>query len=474
MENNFDLVVIGAGPGGYVAAIRAAQLGLKTAVIENRDVGGTCLNRGCIPTKSMLHSAELYHEAMHNFETLGLHAENVSYDDTKIQERKNEVVAKLRGGVEQLLKSNGIAHLRGTGSIVGANSVVFQPLDGGASEEITAKNIMIATGSVPSNPPVDGMDLPNVITSDELLDAEKMCGHLIVAGAGVIGMEFACMYNAFGKEVTVMASRDKILPKVDREIAQNLTMVLKKRGVEIVTKARLKRIEKGADGKLNCFYLSGGDGEEKSVSGDVVLLAAGRSPNTKGLFTTELNVTRDEKNCISVDENFCTSAKNIYAIGDVIPGMQLAHVASAQGICAVEHMLRKPKSIALETIPDCIYTSPEIACVGMTQDGAAESGIETIIGKASMLANGKSMISMQDRGYVKLVFNAENHEIIGAQLMCARATDMINELSTAIVNKLTIKQLAAVIRPHPTFGEAVTEAVEDAEGMAIHSAPKKK
>lgn len=471
MENNFDVVVIGAGPGGYVAAIRAAQLGLNVAVIENRDVGGTCLNRGCIPTKSMLHAAELYHEATQNFETLGLYAENVSFDMAKIQTRKNDVVLKLRGGVEQLFKSNGITHLRGTGTIQDANTVKFAPLEGEESI-LTCKNILIATGSVPSNPPVTGMELPNVITSDELLEMSNMYEHLIVAGAGVIGMEFASMYNALGKQVTIMASRDKILPKVDKELAQNLTMVLKKRGVKILTKARLKRIEQEENGQLRCYYLNGE--EELSVVGDGVLLAAGRRANTENLFANGFSVAQDEKNCITVDENFRTSAPNIYAIGDVIPGMQLAHVASAEGISAVEHMAGKPRSIVLDVVPDCIYTSPEIASVGLTEETAAESGIAVVIGKASMLANGKSMLSMQDRGFIKLVFNAETEKIIGAQLMCARATDMINELGTAIVNGLTRAQLASVIRPHPTFGEAITEAVDSIENLSIHAAPKKK
>lgn len=471
METNYQLIVIGAGPGGYVAAIRAAQLGLKTAVIENRQVGGTCLNRGCIPTKSMLHAAELYHEAVQNFDTLGLHAENVSFDAQKIQDRKEEVVGKLRGGIEQLFKSDGVTHLRGTGTIVDCHTVEFTALEG-ESATLTAEHILIATGSVPSNPPVEGMELPGVITSDELLDMTRMVDHLIVAGAGVIGMEFASLYNAFGKQVTIMASRDRILPKVDKELAQNLTMVLKKRGVKFVHKARLKKITQTPEGQLECWYL---DGETyKSVVGDSVLLAAGRRANTQGLFGPDFNVAQDEKGAILVDENFRTSAEGVYAIGDVIPGMQLAHVASAQGICAVEAMLGRPRSINLDVVPDCIYTSPEIASVGLTEEAAKERGINVKTGKASMLANGKSMLSLQDRGFIKVVYDVDHDCLVGAQLMCARATDMVNELGTAIVNKLSRHQLAAVIRPHPTFGEAVTEAIEDLDGMAIHIAKKKK
>lgn len=472
MDQQYQLAVIGAGPGGYVAAIRAAQLGLKTAVIENRDVGGTCLNRGCIPTKSMLHAAELYHEAVHNFETLGLHADHVTLDPAKIQARKEEVVGKLRGGVEQLFKSNGIAHLRGTGTILDEHTVSFSPLDGSEKETLHTEHILIATGSVPSSPPVEGMDLPGVITSDELLSMDTLYDHLIVAGAGVIGMEFASLYNAYGKKVTLMASRDRILPKVDKELAQNLTMVLKKRGVEFVHKARLKKITQTPEGKLQCWYL---DGEEyKSVEGDGVLLAAGRSPNTKDLFGPGFSVEQDEKGAILVDEHFRTNRENVYAIGDVIPGVQLAHVASAQGIVAVENMLGEEPSIRLDVIPDCIYTNPEIASVGLTEAQAKEQGMKVKTSKASMLANGKSMISLQDRGFIKLVYDEEGDRLVGAQLMCARATDMVGELATAIVNGLSQKQLAVVIRPHPTYVEAVTEAVEDLEGMAIHMAKKRK
>lgn len=472
MDYTYDLVVIGAGPGGYVAAIRAAQLGLKTAVLENRDVGGTCLNRGCIPTKSMLHTADLYHETLHNFETLGLHAQGVCFDTVRIQQRKNEVVEKLRAGVEQLFKSGDIDHYRATGTILDPHTIAVKEVADGTTSQITAAHILVATGSVPSNPPVEGMDLPNVITSDELLDKDTLYENFIIAGAGVIGMEFASIYNCFGKEVTIMASRDRILPKVDKEVAQNLSMILKKRGVKILTKARLKRITQEPDGKLRCFYFD--NDEEKSIVGDGVLLAAGRSANTKNLFGPGFSLAQDEKGCIVVNDKFQSSIPNIYAIGDVTAGMQLAHIASAQGICVVEQVAGHAPSIDLSVVPDCIYTNPEIACVGLTEDEAKEQGMRVQVGKALMSANGKTLVALQDRGFIKLIYNVDEDRLVGAQLMCARATDMINELSTAIVNRLSRKQLAAVIRPHPTFGEAVTEAVDDLENMAIHVARKKK
>lgn len=471
MEHNYDLLVIGAGPGGYVAAIRAAQLGLKTAVAENREVGGTCLNRGCIPTKSMLHAADLYHETK-NYDILGLSAENVSFDMKKIQARKNDVVEKLRGGIEQLFKSGGITHIAATATILNDTTVLLEPVDKSEKYEITAKNILIATGSVPSYPPVEGCDLENVITSDELLDMDRLYDNFIVAGAGVIGLEFASLYNSFGKNVTIMASRDRILPKVDKEIAQNLSMILKKRGVQIITKARLKKITKEPDGNLRCWYLDAD--EMKSIVGDGVLLASGRKANTKGLFKEGFAVNMTEKGTIWVDENFRTSVPNIYAIGDVIDTMQLAHVASSEGITAVEFMAGHKKTIDLDTVPDCIYTSPEIACTGMTESEAQEKGINVKTAKVSMASNGKSVLSLQDCGFIKIVYDSENECVLGAQIMCARATDMINELSTAIVNKLSKEQMLSVIRPHPTFGEAVTEVFDELDSMAIHTAHKKR
>ena len=471
MEYNYDLLVIGAGPGGYVAAIRASQLGLKTAVAENRDVGGTCLNRGCIPTKSYLHTGELFRQTK-EFELYGLSTENTTLDMKRALDRKNDVVTKLRLGVEQLFKSGKIDHFAATATIIEPHKALLTPVDGSEKSEITAKFILIATGSVPSLPPVEGCDLENVITSDELLDMDRLYDNFIVAGAGVIGMEFVGMYNSFGKNATLMASRDRILPKVDKEIAQNLTMILKKRGVKILTKARLKKITKDDDGMLRCWYLNGDQME--SITGDGVLLASGRKANTKNLFAEGFEgVKMTEKGEIEVDGQYRTSVPNIFAIGDVIPGKQLAHVASAEGICAVEIMAGHEPSIDVSVIPDCIYTDPEIACTGLTEAEAKEMGIKVKVAKAMTSSNGKSLIANQDRGFVKIVYDEENDRIIGAQLMCARATDMINEFSTAIVNKLSKKQMQAVIRPHPTFGEMVTEAVDELDSMAIHIAHRK-
>lgn len=466
----YQLIVIGAGPGGYEAAIRAAQLGLTTALIERRDVGGTCLNRGCIPTKAMLHSAQLYREAA-NFELFGLHTENTSFDWAKVHQRKNDVVVKLRTGIEQLIKANKIDFFNNSASISGKNDV---QLDQG--EVIRGENILIATGSVPARPPIPGLDLPNVVTSDELLDdphftqADSLAKEILIIGGGVIGVEFASVFSSFGCHVTIVEAMERILPTMDREISQSLNMVLKKRGVSIHTGAMVEKLEQDENG-LVCHFTE--KGKAQAVPAQQVLVAIGRRPNTQGLFAEGFEVAC-ERGRIVTDENFRTSVDSIYAIGDVTSKIQLAHMASAQGICAVHTIAGQKPPIDLRYVPGCIYTDPEIASVGITEDEAKQQGIPVKKGKFLMTGNGRSLIDEQERGFIKVLAHQETDVILGAQLMCSRATDIVAELATAIVNGLTCAQLAGIIRPHPTFCEGVTEAVEDVHAMAIHLAPKKR
>ena len=466
----YQLIVIGAGPGGYEAAIRAAQLGLTTALIERRDVGGTCLNRGCIPTKAMLHSAQLYREAA-NFELFGLHTENTSFDWAKVHQRKNDVVVKLRTGIEQLIKANKIDFFNNSASILGKNDV---QLDQG--KVIRGENILIATGSVPARPPIPGLDLPNVVTSDELLDdphftqADSLAKEILIIGGGVIGVEFASVFSSFGCHVTIVEAMERILPTMDREISQSLNMVLKKRGVSIHTGAMVEKLEQDENG-LVCHFTE--KGKAQAVPAQQVLVAIGRRPNIQGLFAEGFEVAC-ERGRIVTDENFRTSVDSIYAIGDVTSKIQLAHMASAQGICAVHIIAGQKPPIDLRYVPGCIYTDPEIASVGITEDEAKQQGIPVKKGKFLMTGNGRSLIDEQERGFIKVLAHQETDLILGAQLMCSRATDIVAELATAIVNGLTCAQLAGVIRPHPTFCEGVTEAVEDVHAMAIHLAPKKR
>ena len=464
---DFDLVVIGAGPGGYVAAIEAAQLGLHTAVVERDAVGGTCLNRGCIPTKTLVHTTEMLEELKRQ-ESCGLHVDNARINIAELFARKDEVVSQLVGGVEGLFKGNGVELFRGTGTITAPDTVRVTGADGSV-EELKTKDILIAAGSVPALPPIPGLDGPGVITSNEILGDALDLKSMVVIGGGVIGLEIACVYAALGCDITIVEMLPRILANMDKEFAQTLGMNLKKAGVKIFTSATVTSLEQDGDlTKVNFTYKD----EEMSASGERVLAAMGRIPYTEGLFDgVEVEMNR---RFIKVDDNFQTSVPHIYAIGDVIGGAMLAHKASAEGIRAVEIIAGKEADVDVKTIPGCVYTSPEIASVGLSEEEAKEAGIETYVGKYSMMGNGKTIISGTGRGFIKVVFNAADDKIIGAQMMCDRATDMIGEMCTAITSGLTQQELAKVMRPHPTYVEAVTEAVHISKGHAVHVMPARK
>lgn len=468
MSEIYDLVVIGAGPGGYTAAIRAAQNGLRTAVIEQDLVGGTCLNRGCIPTKALLHAAGLYRE-IKNSEELGILTEGVTWDPVKLDARKNVVTGKLRDGVQALLKANGITVVDGRATIMSRDRIRVTSKEG--EHEISGAKLLIAAGSVPLVPDIPGFSYPNVLTSDHFL--EKFPEHIsdvMIVGGGVIGVEFASILNGLDIGVTIIEAADRLLPALDRELSQNLKMIFKKRGIAIHTSARVERVEKG--GKLT-LHVQTKEGP-KELAADLILSAIGRKAQTKDLFGPDFCPLL-ERGALVTDHNFMTSEEGVFAIGDVVSGsIQLAHAASAQGLYVADHICRVENRTRLDIVPSCIYTEPEIACVGLTADQAKEKGIAVLTGKYATLSHGKSMITGQERGFVKLVFNDETKALIGAQLMCARATDLISELTEAVIHGLTAEQLAAVIRPHPTFTEAVTEAAEQALGKSIHSMPVRK
>lgn len=465
MSEQFDLVIVGAGPGGYEAAIRASQLGMKTALIERGEVGGTCLNRGCIPTKALLHAAESW-RALQHFPELGLSVEGAGFDYQKVSAYKNGMVERLRAGVEGLIHANGITLVHGGALITGPHQVA---VSGGEERRLTGERILIAAGSLPAVPPIGGADLPGVMDSDMLLSCERLPQSLCLIGGGVIGVEFSTVLSSFGCKVTILESAPRLLPGMDREISQNLAMILKKRGVDIHTGALVRRIER--DGELLCTYEE--KGEERTLSCENVLIATGRRPNTAGLFAPGAE-PKMERGAVRVDDDFRTDVEGLYAIGDALGGIQLAHAASAQGIYAVERMAGKEPSVCLSAIPSCVYTDPEIASVGLTADECKERGIAYRCTKYLMSGNGKSMLSLQERGFVKLVFEEGSEVLLGAQLMCARATDMVGELCDALANRLTARQLARTVRPHPTFCEGITEAVEDLWGRSIHTPPKRR
>lgn len=453
--SDYQLLIIGAGPGGYVAALHAAKRGLKTAVIENREVGGTCLNRGCIPTKTLLHSSEII-AGINGGEKFGVGAERVHFDMSAIFARKREVSAKLSGGIEGMFRAAKVDLLRGTGTVTGSGTVKFVGEEG--EKVITAERILLATGSVPARPPIPGLDLPGVLTSDELLEGcDHLYDSLIIIGGGVIGVEFATFYADLGCKVTIIEGLDRLLPNMDRELGQNLSMILEKHGVDVYTNSLVANVEKDGDAlKVNFTNKD----KALSVSGEAVLCAIGRRPYTEGLFADGVSVEMNGHS-IRVDANYETSLPGVYAIGDVSSRIQLAHVASAQGTDCVERMVGGKGMTDLSAVPSCIYCVPEIACVGITADEAKAAGREVVSGKYVMFSNGKTVIRDGDRAFMKVVADKATHVIVGAQFMCEHATDMISEMATAIVNGLTVEQMLKVLRPHPTFEEGVHDALED-------------
>lgn len=466
MDNTFDLIVVGAGPGGYVAAIKAAQLGQKTAIVENIRVGGTCLNRGCIPAKAMLHASSLYRE-MQKAEQFGVAAQGVTYDYEKILAYKEETTDKLCQGVEQLLKANGVAIFCGQGILEREKKV--KVVSGEEESVLSARNILLATGSRPLLLPLPGLDLPGVLTSDDIFKLKTVPESLVIIGGGVISVEFATAFAALDCQVTIVEAMPRLIPNLDKEFAQNLKLILKKRGIDIHTSAAVKGVEQKGD-LYTCIFTE--KDEEVKVSAQYVLCAVGRCPNTEGLFAPQAEPVM-ERGRVVVNERFESSREGVYAVGDLIKGMQLAHTASAQGAYVAELLAGREPSMDLDIVPSCVYTDPEIASVGINEDEAKEKGMAVKVGKFLMSANGKSLISREERGFVKVIVKAESEVLLGAQMMCARATDMIGELATAVANQLTAGQLLKAMRAHPTYNEGVAEALEDVYGKAVHIMPKK-
>ena len=526
MKREFDLIIIGAGPGGYVAAIKAAKAGLSVAVVENRRVGGTCLNRGCIPAKAMIHASSLYREAVTG-QVFGLFAEEAAYDYEEILKYKNESIDQLVGGIEQLLTANGVTVIEGTGKLLpaeeGMNRVevtVASGADGeaggvagdsdaageaggaGAASDAAgvycAKNVILAAGSKPARIPVPGMDLPHVLDSDGLFALEDAPQSLLIIGGGVIGVEFATVFSNLGTEVTIVEALPRLLDNFDKEISQNLKMILKKRGVESHLNASVKECLAGDDDWVTCVFEE--KGKEQEISAEYVLVAAGRAPVTEGLFGEGVGLVQGEdaeaegsfirmnRKFVAVDEHFRTSMPGVYAIGDLTGGIMLAHAASAHGVRAVEEILAAASEDPagqdggngpafgqkIDVIPAGVYTDPEIATVGITEAQAKEQGIEAACGKFIMSANGKTLITREERGFIKVVADAASHKVLGAQMMCARATDMIAEFATAIVNDLTVEDMFRSVRPHPTYNEGIAEALEDVFGQSLHTVPRRR
>jgi dihydrolipoamide dehydrogenase len=458
MTKKYEAAVLGGGPGGYVCAIRLAQLGKKTVLIEKQDVGGTCLNRGCIPTKALLHSAKVYETVMHASQ-FGIITGEVNCDYGMISAKKDTVVKTLRGGVEYLLKKNGVDIVRGEGVLKSGREISV------GGETIAADNIVLATGSRPMAVPIPGIGSDNVMDSDGVLAMKEAPESLVIIGGGVIGIEFATLMGTLGKKVTVVEMLPQILSGVDEEIVAEMRTVLQKKGIKIYTSAKVIRIE-SSDGAVVCHYEQ--DGKPAEASAQVCMVAIGRKPNTEGIGLDIVGV-KGERGFIEVDETMRTNVPGIYAIGDITGKMQLAHVASEQGIVAAHNIAGHKKRMHYGVIPACIYTSPEIAAVGLTEQAAKEKGYSVKTGRFVTSANGKSMIVGEKNGVVKIVTDAKTGEILGAHMMCPRATDMIAEICVVMRAEGTIDELEDTIHPHPTISEMVMEAAHDVSGLCVHT-----
>ena len=458
-----DIIVIGGGPGGYVAAIRAAQLGAKTVVIENDSFGGTCLNRGCIPTKTLYRTAELLNNLKHINE-FGIDVSQYSLNVEKVQERKSNIIKTLVTGVETLLKGNGVEIVRGTGYLQDKNTVKVVTSEG--EQIIEGKNIIIATGSQAEIPNIEGIDNKNVITSDDILEFKKVPKKLAILGGGVIGMEFASIFNAMGSEVTVIVARDSILYDVDREISKRYTVMAKKSGIKIQTLTSVKKIT----GEDEITLLCDSKNKEIEIKTNMVLVAKGRKANFQGLDLEKLGIEYDKKK-IKVDKSYETSLKGVYAIGDVNGICLLAHAASHQGVQAVEHILLNRECEKL-VVPECIFTFPEIASAGITEEEAKKLEIPYIKNKFLFGANGKALALGEGEGFVKAICNKEDNTILGIHIMGPHASDLIHEGVLAISKNMKVSDFKDVIHAHPTLGEAFYEAVLGLNKEAIHSINK--
>ncbi|MCY8369757.1 dihydrolipoyl dehydrogenase [Bacillus haynesii] len=457
-----DTLVIGAGPGGYVAAIRAAQLGQKVTIVEKANLGGVCLNVGCIPSKALINAGHRYENAKHS-EEMGITAENVKVDFTKVQEWKASVVNKLTGGVEGLLKGNKVDIVKGEAYFVDSNSV--RVMDENSAQTYTFKNAIIATGSRP-------IELPNFKYSDRVLNStgalalKEIPKKLVVIGGGYIGTELGTAYANFGTEVVILEGGEEILPGFEKQMSSLVKRNLKKKGnVEIHTKAMAKGVEEKADGVTVTFEVKG---EEQTIDADYVLVTVGRVANTDELGLEQVGVEMTDRGIIKTDKQCRTNIPNIYAIGDIIEGPPLAHKASYEGKIAAEAIAGEAAEIDYLGIPAVVFSEPELASVGYTEAQAKEEGLSVTAAKFPFAANGRALSLNETDGFLKLVTRKEDGLVIGAQIAGASASDMISELSLAIEAGMTAEDIAMTIHAHPTLGEITMEAAEVAIGMPIH------
>jgi dihydrolipoamide dehydrogenase len=457
-----DTIVIGAGPGGYVAAIRAAQLGQKVTIVEKEYIGGVCLNVGCIPSKAIIAAGHRYETAKHS-EAFGVTAENVKVDFSKVQQFKGGIVKKLTGGVEGLLKGNKVEIVRGEAYFVDNNSL--RVMNENSSQTYTFKNAIIATGSRPIELPTFKFS-KRVLSSTGALNLEELPKKIVVIGGGVIGIELGGAYANFGTQVTVLEGADDILGVgFEKQMSALVKKSMKKKGVEFFTKAMAKGVEETENSVIVSFEVKG---EEKKVEADYVFVMVGRRPNTDEMGLEQLGLKMSDRGIIEIDKQCRTNISNIYAIGDIVPGPQLAHKASYEAKIAAEAISGHPSEIDYLGIPAVVFSDPELATVGYTETQAKAEGIEVIAAKFPFAANGRALSLDSTDGFVKLITRKEDGLVIGAQIAGANASDMISELGLAIEAGMTAEDIAMTIHAHPTLGEMTMEAAEVALGSPIH------
>ena len=465
-ENNFDLIVIGSGPGGYVAAIRGAQLGLKTALIEkSKTLGGTCLNIGCIPSKALLHSSEMYHFASHSASTHGIGLNDLSIDIKQLMAKKEQTVNRLCGGVEHLMKANKISVFTGLGSLAGGRKVHVQTKDN--ETLLSGKHILLATGSVSAELPFLKFDGKTVVSSTEAIAFDKVPGKLAVVGAGAIGLELGSVWSRLGAEVNVIEFLPQIASTYDPDISKAAERLFKRQGMNFHLKTKVTGLKKS--GGKHILTAQKGD-EPLEFEVDKVLVAVGRKPYTEGLGLETAAIATDEKGRVPVDEHYKTSAEGIYAIGDVITGPMLAHKAEEEGIACVEHIAGQAGHVNYDLIPNVIYTDPEIASVGLGQEEAKAKGIEVKVGKFNFAGNGRAIATDATDGFAKIIACKQTDRILGAQVISKQASELIASIVGHMEYGGSAEDLARTVHAHPTVSEAIKEAALAVDGNAIHSA----
>ncbi|WP_291862353.1 dihydrolipoyl dehydrogenase [Marinilabilia sp.] len=461
---SYDLVVIGSGPGGYVAAIRASQLGMKVGVVEKAELGGVCLNWGCIPTKSLLKSAQVF-EYLNHAQDYGINIEGkASVDFSAMIKRSREVAGGMSNGIQFLFKKNKIEVIQGTGKLTKDKKVEVTKSDG-KKETVEAKNILLATGARSRELPNLPQDGKKIIGYRKALTLEKQPESMVVVGSGAIGSEFAYFYNSVGTKVTLVEYLDNVVPLEDEEVSKQLGRSFKKAGIKVMTSSEVTKVD--TSGKKVKVTVKTKKGEE-NIEADIVLSAVGIAPNIEDIGLEEAGV-EVEKGRVKVDEFYRTTAEGVYAIGDIVPGQALAHTASAEGIICVEKISGMDvEPLNYGNIPGCTYTSPEVASVGMTEKAAKEAGYELKVGKFPFSASGKASAAGHKEGFVKLIFDAKYGELLGAHMIGANVTEMIAELVSARKLETTGHEIIKTVHPHPTMSEAVMEAAAAAYGEVIH------